>query len=199
MAREEKLVKNWKKMLVLFWQFFQFGCFTFGGGWSIVAQMQKLYVEKEKTISSQELLDITSVGRSLPGTMIGNVAMLYGCRAGGFICGVACVIAMILPPMIILSLITYFYTIFRENTWVMSAMTGVRAAIVPIIASAAVNMVKGAFRFPPCFVLAAATFVLYLFLNVSCVELVIMGMVGGILICEFYERKGADRRDSHTA
>ena len=192
-------MKNWKKMLELFWQFFQFGCFTFGGGWSIIAQMQKLYVEKEKTLTSQELLDITSVGRSLPGTMIGNVAMLYGCRVGGFACGMICVIAMILPPMIILSLITYFYTIFKENTWVVSAMTGVRAAIVPIIASAAVNMVKGAFRFPPCFVLAAAAFVLYLFFNVGCVELVIMGIIGGFLIYEFYERKEAGNHDTHAA
>ena len=108
-------MKTWKKALILFWQFFQFGCFTFGGGWSIVAQMQKLYVEKEKTITSQELLDITSVGRSLPGTMIGNVAMLYGYRVGGVVCGITCVIAMIIPPMAVLSLITYFYTLFREN------------------------------------------------------------------------------------
>ena len=137
-------MNNLKKAAVLFGQFFQFGCFTFGGGWSIVAQMQKLYVEKEKTITSQELLDITSVGRSLPGTMIGNVAMLYGYRAAGILGGIACVIAMVTPPMIVLSLITYFYTLFKENLWVMSAMTGVRAAIVPIIASAAVNMVRGA-------------------------------------------------------
>lgn len=108
-------MKTWKKALILFGQFFQFGCFTFGGGWSIVAQMQKLYVEKEKTITSQELLDITSVGRSLPGTMIGNVAMLYRYRVGGVVCGITCVIAMIIPPMAVLSLITYFYTLFREN------------------------------------------------------------------------------------
>ena len=75
-------------------------------------------------------------GSRLPGTMIGTVAMLDGCRAGWFVCGRVCFIAMITPPMIILSLITYFYTIFKENVWVMSAMTGVRAAIVPIIASA---------------------------------------------------------------
>ena len=173
-------MNNLKKAAVLFGQFFQFGCFTFGGGWSIVAQMQKLYVEKEKTITSQELLDITSVGRSLPGTMIGNVAMLYGYRAAGILGGIACVIAMVTPPMIVLSLITYFYTLFKENLWVMSAMTGVRAAIVPIIASAAVNMVRGAFRFPPCYVLTAAAFALYLFFNVSCVLLVVMGVIGGI-------------------
>ena len=45
--------------------------------------MQRLYVEKRKTITGEELLDITSVGRSLPGTMIGNVAMLYGNHAAG--------------------------------------------------------------------------------------------------------------------
>ena len=187
--------KTWRKALRLFGQFFQFGCFTFGGGWSIVAQMQKLYVEKEKTITSQELLDITSVGRSLPGTMIGNVAMLYGHRVGGVFCGIVCVTAMVLPPMVILSLITFFYTAFRENPWVMSAMTGVRAAIVPIIACAAVNMVKGAFRFPPCFLLAAAAVVLYLFFQVSCAALVVLGMIGGILICEYYERRGTKKHD----
>lgn len=192
-------MKNLKKAAVLFGQFFQFGCFTFGGGWSIVAQMQKLYVEKEKTITSQELLDITSVGRSLPGTMIGNVAMLYGYRTAGILGGIACVIAMITPPMIVLSLITYFYTLFKENLWVMSAMTGVRAAIVPIIASAAVNMVKGAFRFPPCYILMAAAFVLYLFFNVSCVLLVIMGIIGGIIISECYERREAKKHDSDPA
>ena len=190
---------NLKKSAKLFGQFFLLGCCTFGGGWSIVAQMQKLYVEKEKTITSQELLDITSVGRSLPGTMIGNVAMLYGYRVGGVFCGIVCVVAMILPPMVILSLITYFYTLFKENPWVMSAMTGVRAAIVPIIVCAAVNMVKGAFRYPPCFILAAAAFALYLFFNVSCVALVIMGMIGGILICEYYERKEGKTHDSDAA
>lgn len=189
---------QWKKALVLFGQFFKFGCFTFGGGWSIVAQMQKLYVEEEKTITSQELLDITSVGRSLPGTMIGNVAMLYGYRVGGMLCGIACVIAMITPPMIILSLITYFYTLFRENVWVMNAMTGVRAAIVPIIASAAINMVKGAFRFPPCYILTAVAFILYLFFGVGCAELVVIGIVGGILICEYYER-GELKKHDHSA
>ena len=177
-------MNNLKKAAVLFGQFFQFGCFTFGGGWSIVAQMQKLYVEKEKTITSQELLDITSVGRSLPGTMIGNVAMLYGYRAAGILGGIACVIAMVTPPMIVLSLITYFYTLFKENLWVMSAMTGVRAAIVPIIASAAVT---------------AAAFALYLFFNVSCVLLVVMGVIGGILICECHERREARKHDSNPA
>ena len=64
----------------LYLQFLKFGAFTFGGGWSIVAQMKILYVDYEHSLTDEELLDITSIGRSLPGTMIGNIAMLYGHR-----------------------------------------------------------------------------------------------------------------------
>ena len=79
-------MRRWKDIAVLFVQFMKFGCFTFGGGWSIVAQMQQLYVEQRHTITNEELLDLTSVGRSLPGTMIGNVAMLYGWREAWPVC-----------------------------------------------------------------------------------------------------------------
>ena len=76
-------MKKCKGLWILLLEFMRFGCFTFGGGWSIIAQMQQLYVEKEKVITSEELLDLTSVAKSLPGAMIANVAMLYGYRAAG--------------------------------------------------------------------------------------------------------------------
>lgn len=183
-------MKRGKELAVLFWEFFQFGCFTFGGGWSIVAQMQRLYVEEKHTITGEELLDITSVGRSLPGTMIGNVAMLYGNHVSGLPGGVVCLLAMALPPFLVLSVLTLCYTAVRDNYWVAAAMTGVRAAIVPIMASAALPLVKGAFRYPPCVAVALLSFALYLFWNVSCVLLVVMGLLAGLLICEFYERRG---------
>ena len=181
------------RALELFLYFFKIGFYTFGGGWSIVAQIQQEYVQKKGWITDEELLDITSVGRSLPGTMIGNVAMLYGNHAAGLAGGVVCLVAMILPPFLILSVLTLCYTAVRDNYWVMAAMTGVRAAIVPIMASAALNLVKGAFRYPPCVAVAAASFALYLIWDVNCVFLVLMGIAAGLVICEIYERKGAGK------
>lgn len=166
----------------------KFGCFTFGGGWSIIAQMQKLYVEEKKEITSDELLDITSVARSLPGTMIGNVAMLYGCRVAGLLGGFTCVIGMIIPPMVILSIVTFAYTLIQNNPWVEAAMSGVRAAVVPIVFSAVVGMIKSAFRFKPCYAVAILALVLYL-LGVNSVYLVLAGGLAGLLICEIMERK----------
>lgn len=180
-------------IIKLFFMFLKLGCFTFGGGWSIVAQMQKIYVEEKKVITEEELLDITSVARSLPGTMIGNVAMLFGYRLYGVLGGIVCVLGMILPPMLILSIAAIFYTAFRDNAWIAAAMNGIRAAVVPIILSAALGMVKGAFKYPPCMIVMIFTLGLYLFLDLNCVYLVLIGAVCGILISEIYERRGAKK------
>lgn len=93
-----------EKYGILLLEFIRFGCFTFGGGWSIIAQMRQLYVEKKHVITDEELLDLTSVAKSLPGTMIANVAMLYGYRAGGLPGGFLSVFGMVFPPMVIRSL-----------------------------------------------------------------------------------------------
>ena len=175
----------------MFLEFAKFGCFTFGGGWSIIAQMQQMYVEKRKEITSQELLDLTSVAKSLPGTMIANVAMLYGYRVGGLWGGLAAVFGMILPPLAVIVAISYFYAAFRANPWASAAMEGMQAAVVPIIAGAALGMVKGSVNYSPCVLVAAASFVLYTFFQVSAVYLVLMGVAAGLLIGEYYERKGA--------
>ena len=120
-----------KKYGILLLEFIRFGCFTFGGGWSIIAQMRQLYVEKKHVITDEELLDLTSVAKSLPGTMIANVAMLYGYRAGGLIGGFLSVFGMVFPPMVILIAVSFFYQAFRDSYWVMAAMEGMQAAGIP--------------------------------------------------------------------
>ena len=190
-------MKRAREICELFVQFMKFGLFTFGGGWSIVAQMQKLYVEERHTITAEELLDLTSVGRSVPGTMIGNVAVLYGYRVAGIWGSLACVFGMILPPMGVLVVITHFYTLFQENLWVAAAMKGIRAAVVPIMISAVVGMVGSAFKYPPCFAVMLLVIALYLLFNVNCVYLVILGAVCGMVIAEIYERKGEKKHGTH--
>lgn len=183
-----------RQIAALFWDFIKLGFFTFGGGWSIVAQMQKIYVEKQQTITEEELLDLTSVARSLPGVMIGNVAMLYGYRCLGVLGGFACVIGLTIPAILMLSLIAVFYTTFIDNVWIAAAMNGVRAAVVPIIISAAIGMVKGAFKYAPCVIVMLLTLALYLLFDVNCIYLILIGAISGILISEFYERRQKGER-----
>ena len=173
--------------LRLFVQFLKFGCFTFGGGLNIVAQMQRLYVDEEKKITNVELLDLTGVARSLPGLFVGNVAFLYGYRDSGYPGAFAAIFGMVIPPMIVLSFITYFYTEFHSQATVMSAITGVRAAVVPIMASAILGLVRGAFPMRICYAVAAAALGLYIFLHVNCVWLVAGGAAAGLIISRFWK------------
>lgn len=180
-----------KEYTVLLGEFFKFGCFTFGGGWSIIAQMQQLYVEKKKVLTSVELLDLTSVARSLPGTMIGNVAMLYGYRVGGLLGGLVCVLGMCFPPMVVLIAVSFAYNAFRQNLWVAAAMEGMQAAVVPIILSAAVGLAKGSVKYPPCVLVVAVCLGLYLFVDINPVLLVILGVISGLIIGGIYEKREA--------
>ena len=94
------------RALELFLYFFKIGFYTFGGGWSIVTQIQQEYVQKKGWITDEDLLDITSVGRSLPGLMIGNVSYLFGYHVAGFPGALACLLGISLPSLIVLTVVT---------------------------------------------------------------------------------------------
>ena len=176
--KNEKLKKIWE----MFTYFFHISWFTFGGGWSIVAQMQKDYVDEKKELTSEELLDIVSVGRSLPGTMIGNVAYLFGYRQAGALGGVVAVVGMVLAPMLILSVLTYCYVMFKDNVWVAKLLNGVRAAVVPIILSAALKLRNGAFPNKICYALCIGGCILNVVFGVNCVLVILLGVLAGILM-----------------
>ena len=176
-----------KRIWEMFFYFFRISWFTFGGGWSIVAQMQKDFVDEKQELTAEELLDIVSVGRSLPGTMIGNVAYLFGYRRGGVLCGILAVIGMILPPMLILTVLTFGYSKFKDNLWVAKMLRGVRAAVVPIILVAALKLRKGAFPSKICYGICLGACVLNAFFGVNCVLVILLGVAAGLIMGKWKE------------
>ena len=65
--KHRKIVKD---LILLFASFFQMGLFTYGGGGSLIAQIQQKYVDRRKVITAEDLLDLVSVGKSIPGKSI---------------------------------------------------------------------------------------------------------------------------------
>lgn len=183
--------QNSKKPTRLLWEFLLIGFFTFGGGWSIIAQLYKKYVEEQKLISADDLTNITSVGRSLPGIMVLNVSMLLGFRLAGILGGIACMIGISIPPFAILLVITSLYELIGRSPFLLSAMIGVRAAVVPIIAYAAMTMFKSAVRDIPCVLVFLLCFVCYFFFGFSCIAVVLIGGVCGWLVSDYNEKRGA--------
>lgn len=161
----------------LFFFFFKIGCFTFGGGWSILAQMEQEFVEKRKMITKDELVELAAAGKSLPGIMITNIAMLFGCRMYGWVGGVAAVLGITSPAVLILSAVTYGYDALCDNYWFHCAMRGIQAAVIPIIASAAYSLGKDVFGTTLGKVLGIVTLIACIFTNISNVALIVAGIM----------------------
>lgn len=171
---------DFKMALKLYWYFFRVGLYTFGGGWSIVAQIHREYVQKKRLITNEELTDLTTVGRSLPGTMIGNVAFLLGKKLAGTIGGFMATLGMITPSIVILSVVTLFYQSFKNNIYVARALAGVRVCVIPIIIDAAIRLWKGSMKDVFCYIVAAAAVALVLFTDIGFIPIILLGAAVGL-------------------
>ena len=136
------------------------------------------------------LLDITSVGRSLPGLMIGNVSYLFGYHVAGFPGALACLLGISLPSLIVLTVVTWCYAQVKDNLYVSRAMTGVRAAVAPVVASAALKLRKAALADRAGYVFLLLAFALYLFGGLSCILIVLISGFLGWLLSVWHCRKG---------
>ena len=174
--------EQWEKAAWLYRYFAKVGFFTFGGGWSIIAQMQKDFVEDLKWVDSGELLDKISVGRSLPGTMISNVALLFGYSLAGLPGALASVAGIVTAPVLVLSVLTYCYGLLRDNLYVARALVGVRAVVVPIMLVTSANLLKSAYPYKLCYCVTLAGFLLCTFTGVSNALVVLLGGLCGLAI-----------------
>lgn len=168
---EEENAKAGKAAQV-FWFFFKIGFYTFGGGWSIVAQIQKEYVEKRQMLTNADLLDITSVARSVPGIMICNVSYLFGYRMAGFPGAIAGLVGISLPSLIVLTLVTWGYSFLQGNPYVERAMAGVRASVAPIMFMASVKLTSAALADRSGWVFMALAVTAYLLLGWNCAVII---------------------------
>ncbi len=130
----------------LFCSTFLLSACTFGGGFVIVSLMKKKFCEELKWLSEDEMLDITAISQSSPGPIPVNASVILGYRMAGIAGAVTAVFGTILPPMIIISLISYFYVYFKENQVIQIALqvmrTGVAAVILDVVINLAGNVWK---------------------------------------------------------
>lgn len=121
----------------LFWATFSLSAFTFGGGYVIITLMKKKFVNEYHWIEEDEMLDLVAIAQSAPGAIAVNGAIVAGYKLAKMTGVVICVIAAVLPPFLIISMISLFYDLFRQNqivAWMLSGMqSGVAAVIVSVV------------------------------------------------------------------
>lgn len=114
--------------------------FTFGGGFVIATLMKKKFVDKMNLFSENEMLDFIALGQSAPGAIAVNTAILVGWNTAGFIGMISAVAGTVIPPVVILSIVSVFYKIFSENIYVAMMLKGMQAGVAAVIADVVTDM-----------------------------------------------------------
>lgn len=176
-----------KLALTLFLSYFKIGLFTFGGGYAMIALIEREFVVRKKWINEVELYEIIAIAESTPGPIAINCATFVGYKILGFVGSFLATLAVCIPSFAVIYLISIFYDAFMKLTAVAYAFEGIKVGISIMITTAGLNMIKkgkkNAFA-AGVFLLsfAAATCIDIFSLDFSTVYLILSGAALGIIL-----------------
>ena len=143
--------------LELFLTFFMIGAFTFGGGYAMLPMIQEQVGLRWGHIISQEaMVDFVAVSESTPGPFAINMATFVGNQVGGVLGSAMATLGVVLPSFIIILIVVKIYDQFRKSKLVKGAMSGLKPAVVGLIANAILGVFITVF-FPAGLTLAVFT------------------------------------------
>ena len=116
-------------LLKLFVSTLYLSAFTFGGGYVIVTLMKKKFVDECHWIEEDEMLDLVAIAQSSPGAIAVNGAIVVGYKLAGVIGALVAIVGTVIPPFLIISLISVFYNAFRENYIIAQLLEGMQAGV----------------------------------------------------------------------
>lgn len=129
--------------LQLFYTFFKIGLFGFGGGYAMLSMIQGEVVTRYNWVSTQEFTDIVAISQSTPGPIGINAAIYVGFTATGSIWGsVIATFAVVLPSFILMLTISKFFLKYQKHPAVEAVFSGLRPAVVGLLASAALVLMN---------------------------------------------------------
>ena len=129
--------------LQLFYTFFKIGLFGFGGGYAMLSMIQGEVVTRYGWLTSQEFTDIVAISQMTPGPIGINSATYVGFTATGSVwCSIIATLAVVLPSFILMLAISKFFLKYQKHPVVEAVFSGLRPAVVGLLASAALVLMN---------------------------------------------------------
>lgn len=180
--------------LELFLTFFRIGLFTFGGGYAMLPLIQETVLTKG-WIENTQLINFIAVSESTPGPFAINMSTYIGTELAGIFGAFCATLGVVMPSFIVILIVAKFYEKFKNNKTVKGAMSGLKPAVVGLIASAVLSMAKTVF-IPAgivvdfLFIMSAVIFLIMLLLALKKIHpiiLIVSSAVLGIVVCYINE------------
>ncbi|MDU6791198.1 MAG: chromate transporter [Anaerococcus sp.] len=180
MSKSQKLFKLFINTLTL-------SAFTFGGGYVILSLMESTFVKKLGWINKEEMLDMTAIAQSSPGAVAINASISVGYKLFGFVGALVATLGTVIPPLVIISIISYFYNAFISNKYIALVLKGMQAGVGALILNVVIDMTqeviigKG-FLLYGIFIIS---FILNVFFHVSIIYIILGIIIFGIIYAFF--------------
>ncbi len=124
----------------LFLTFMKVGAFTFGGGYAMIALLDRECVTGKEWLTQEEFMDMAAIAESTPGPVAINCATYIGYKKAGISGAFLATLGVVLPSFFILFLISSYMEDFMEYKAVENAFKGIRVAVAILIIQAGWRM-----------------------------------------------------------
>lgn len=151
-------MKRIRILFELLFSMLKIGLFTFGGGYAMINLLDREFVVRKKWMESEEFMDLVAIAESTPGPIAINCATYIGYKKEKFLGSVFATLGMCIPSFVIIFAISVFFDRFLEIGWVASAFRGIQVAVVFLILSAGLKMLKKIKKTPFSITVLSLTF-----------------------------------------
>ncbi|MBC2850609.1 chromate transporter [Cetobacterium sp. 8H] len=176
-------------MFELFFTFFKIGMFTFGGGYAMIPLIEKEIMSNKNWIDKDELLEIISISQMTPGPIAINAATFIGKKKLGFLGSISATLGVITPSLIVITIISAFFSQSFLNPVMQKLFIGLRAGIAALILSSVLklskNILKDFFSYSIFFI----SLIGLIFFNISPIFLILFFGIGSIIFFSFKEER----------
>lgn len=148
----------------------------------MVPVLEKVLVGKKKYLNEKEFREVFSVALIMPGSTMISMATFIGYKIMGFWGSFFSCIAIMIPPLAIITLVSIFYAKFTQFTLINNLMLGILAGVVGEVAGITLKMFKKTKFDVFKIVLLALSFALIFIFKMNPIYVVLIGAVLGVFL-----------------
>ncbi len=130
--------------LQLFLTFFEIGAFTIGGGYAMLPLIAERVVANG-WLTEEKIVNFIAVSESTPGPFAVNLSTYVGMETAGLFGAFCATLGVALPSFLIILVVARFYAKFQSSRIVKGCMSGLKPAVIGLIAGAVVSLGKTVF------------------------------------------------------
>lgn len=187
-----------KKLRKLFFSTLYLSAFTFGGGYVIVTLLKKKFVDELHWIDEDEMLDLVAIAQSSPGAIAVNGAIVVGYKVAGIGGVLVAILGSIIPPFVIITVISFFYEVFKSNVYIQALLRGMTAGVSAVILSVVTDMMIGLIKQRDAIlvIVMVLSFIANYFLKINVVLIILACAAFGLVRTLIQERQKSKEAES---